>query len=475
MKRLLTLSLGLIAQAFALAQRPVPVDLFVQDPDQPGYSAFAHVNYSINLRIKDGIGTALYGELQTGQLDATSHTSLQLGTGTVDPDVGIAYDQVNWVDGSLLNYFLTIHHPDGDRTIDGEYPIGRAPRSIIAECALNAKRIANYEWSSDAVETGVVFAPPDDVTFCIPIVRKRPLVDYIGRIEHLHASSIIQSETAPSAVDDTPVSYQRIGNGEEWPWSFGSGNLTEVENAYQVSYNGPMDKLYNMLGLKMKDYGTNLGRPAATLYAENIYDNMGVGIFANGRSRGVYSQGQTGVLGICNNQTGNGAAVWGWVAFDAGSANANYGGYFTSNNHAFSYSIRADGDMLLNGALMKMSDGRLKKEVQNISLGLPVLLALRPTTYQYIQQAPMTLPAGTQYGFIAEEVEAILPEIVRDIPYPVTMDPDNMTGSDMVSYKAINYEALIPLLTKAIQELNAKVDSQAAEIAALKNHLAGKK
>lgn len=473
MKRLVTIFLLMMGSCLLFAQGNHPIiDLYAQDTEQPGYSVFANVGYSVKMHVKDAFNSTLYGELLNGQLDATSHAAIPLGTGSVDPDVGIEYNLLDWTRAAFLYYLLTLHHPDGDRTIEGEYPIGRAPYSIIAECALNAKRIADYEWSSEGVETNVIFAPPSDVTFCIPIIRKRPLLEYIGRVEHLDAASVVRPAVAPSAVDDTPTDYQIIGNGEAWPWYFGPGELTEVENAYQVTYGGPMDKLYNLFGVKMKDYGTNLGRAAAAIYAENIYDNLGVGLYANGRSRGIYSQGQTGTLGICNNQSGNGAAIWGFVGFDAMSGNANYAGYFTTNSQDFSYSIRADGDMLLNGALMKMSDGRLKRDVQTSAMGLSTLLQLRPTTYRYVGDAPMLLPSGTQYGFVADEVEAVLPDIVKDIPYPVSGDPEKMATSETVTYKAINYEALIPLLTKAVQELNAKVEAQAIEIAELKKHIA---
>ena len=45
------------------------------------------------------------------------------------------------------------------------------------------------------------------------------------------------------------------------------------------------------------------------------------------------------------------------------------------------------------------------------------------------------------------------------------MDPDNPTADVKTeTYKTINYSALIPILTKAIQELNDKVEKQEQKI-----------
>jgi hypothetical protein len=46
-----------------------------------------------------------------------------------------------------------------------------------------------------------------------------------------------------------------------------------------------------------------------------------------------------------------------------------------------------------------------------------------------------------------------------------------MGTSETVQYKAINYIELIPMLTSALQELNAKVEAQAVEIARLSTEL----
>jgi hypothetical protein len=62
-----------------------------------------------------------------------------------------------------------------------------------------------------------------------------------------------------------------------------------------------------------------------------------------------------------------------------------------------------------------------------------------------------------EYGLVAQEVNAVYGEPIGVGGEDVKSDPWN-----------IEYGRLTPILLKAIKELNAKVDAQAAEIAELK-------
>ena len=62
---------------------------------------------------------------------------------------------------------------------------------------------------------------------------------------------------------------------------------------------------------------------------------------------------------------------------------------------------------------------------------------------------------GTQLGFIAQEVEAVLPEAV------LTQDNEEQT-------KGLKYNALIPVLVEAIKTQQKQIEALQAEISALK-------
>jgi hypothetical protein len=105
------------------------------------------------------------------------------------------------------------------------------------------------------------------------------------------------------------------------------------------------------------------------------------------------------------------------------------------------------------------SDVRLKEEIENTDLGLEFVNQLRPVSYK-LKHDPKHQKG---YGFIADEVE----ELVGLDSSLVYFEPDWKVG-DIKGYKTIHYPSYVAVLTKAVQELSAKVDAMQEEIAALK-------
>jgi len=65
-----------------------------------------------------------------------------------------------------------------------------------------------------------------------------------------------------------------------------------------------------------------------------------------------------------------------------------------------------------------------------------------------------------QAGVSAQEIEAVMPEVVKEAPI------NEEKGTD---YKTVQYDRLVPLLIEAIKELSTKVDLQQQEIERLKD------
>ena len=59
----------------------------------------------------------------------------------------------------------------------------------------------------------------------------------------------------------------------------------------------------------------------------------------------------------------------------------------------------------------------------------------------------LQLAEGTQYGLIAQEVEIVLPELINELQL-----------TEEQAYKSVNYDALIPILIKAIKEQQEQID-----------------
>ena len=130
----------------------------------------------------------------------------------------------------------------------------------------------------------------------------------------------------------------------------------------------------------------------------------------------------------------------------------------TGAMQSFTYNGSGVGNVSTNGSnctFNSTSDYRLKQNVQPMTGALAKVALLKPVTYNWIRENQ----AGE--GFIAHELQEVVPEAVVG-----TKDAVDADGKPI--YQAIDQSVLVATLTAAIQELNAKVDAQAAEIAALK-------
>ena len=101
------------------------------------------------------------------------------------------------------------------------------------------------------------------------------------------------------------------------------------------------------------------------------------------------------------------------------------------------------------------SDVRLKEEIADSDLGLAFVKQLRPVSYKL--KADPKHQKG--YGFIADEVEEII-DLGSSLVY---YEPTYKVG-DETGFKTIHYPSYIAVLTKAIQELTAKVEALEAQL-----------
>lgn len=105
--------------------------------------------------------------------------------------------------------------------------------------------------------------------------------------------------------------------------------------------------------------------------------------------------------------------------------------------------------------LMVSSDARLKKNVCSIDGSLNKIMKLSGVKFNWRRDEfpDRYLPAGDQLGFIAQDVEKVLPELI---------------GTDGQGFKNVNYDGVIPVLVNAMKEQQQQIDQLKAEVAKLK-------
>jgi len=110
------------------------------------------------------------------------------------------------------------------------------------------------------------------------------------------------------------------------------------------------------------------------------------------------------------------------------------------------------------GTYTTISDLKLKENVVDATPKLDKLNQVRVVNYNLIDDELK------QIGFVAQELEQVFPSLVFETP---DLDENKQPTGEVT--KGVKLSVFVPILVKAIQELNAKVEAQAAEIAALKN------
>jgi len=102
------------------------------------------------------------------------------------------------------------------------------------------------------------------------------------------------------------------------------------------------------------------------------------------------------------------------------------------------------------------SDCRLKKNIRNISYGICDVMKLQPKVFNWKDNFTPSENGKEMLGFIAQDVQPIVPEVVEQFSdgSDITFDCETISNPLRVNEKFI-----IPILTKAIQEQQCMIDT----------------
>jgi predicted DNA-binding antitoxin AbrB/MazE fold protein len=206
------------------------------------------------------------------------------------------------------------------------------------------------------------------------------------------------------------------------------------------------------------------------------------------------------VVGSAQNSTSS-------IYFNGGGAS------FQSGSGPFNVTIKASNDIMAGGSIVATSDKRVKENITELSNSIDLLGRLRPVSYNKIDK--VQYGDRLNYGFIAQEVEEIIPEAVNTGKgeVPVLKPFENVTFEEGVDYtilvkngedikelkfkkgdvrpdgeiivksktvndfKSITYDMIFTVAVDAIQEQQQEIENLKAEMKELKsllNQLAGR-
>jgi len=137
-----------------------------------------------------------------------------------------------------------------------------------------------------------------------------------------------------------------------------------------------------------------------------------------------------------------------FVTPDTNGAIALQGSVITDYPGAYVHVFRNSAHQLIwKVSTVSPSDRRIKQDIAPIDYGLDLVKALNPVTFRLRQD-----PALRCFGFVSDEVRPLV-----DLDTTLVMHDPRAESAGIVGHDTIHYASYIPILVRAVQELEARV------------------
>ncbi len=186
--------------------------------------------------------------------------------------------------------------------------------------------------------------------------------------------------------------------------------------------------------------------------------------------------GRSGVAGVCRPaHDGFNAGTMGYVGPNdpGGWPNGTFGIYGRSQDTSwagyFDGYLNVNGDIYLNG-LYFASDENLKENIEELpaTTASDAIAGLNPVSYTFTQEAMdrLAVSPGEHVGLIAQQVQQVLPNLVKEKVQPAEMDTLGNVVHQEMSILTVDYVGLIPYLIAANQKMQEQMDDMQEQLAA---------
>ncbi len=198
----------------------------------------------------------------------------------------------------------------------------------------------------------------------------------------------------------------------------------------------------------------------ATVYGSITFNdgfNAGGGTVAGGFISSGVSSFTGAVDAASQSLTLTGATVYGAVGFNDAFSTAG----LTSSAVITGTGIEVSGVVTASGAALT-SDRRYKDNITPLNSALDSVMKLRGVSYEWkTEEYPdHNFDNNTHYGFIAQEVEEVIPDVV---------------GTDERGWKTLRYMGFTPVLVEALKEQQNEIQKLREENEDLREEVVGLK
>lgn len=502
--KLMIVTAFLLFAADVMAQVPQGFNFQAVARDANG-ELIANTELGVRVSVLQGseTGTAVYTEVQTPTTSSVGSFQLVIGEGTSEDD----FATVDW---SADNYFVKLEIDPAGGT---EYEVLGTTRLLSVPYALLAQDVVNgTTGSGDPITEYNLNTSEGDTSFIINTTGSESLAGL--RInaktdgQNIGVRSLVNSKNTSSAIQ---VGTWSSSSGEATGSHYGVVGQSNSQGRYNYGIygtaNGEGDGTIIPLGEgpDPEDYFGSYNIAGGFYSSGNLNGNVGVEAQAGGSigeridfgviSRAISTANSPNIgvraeafnspiqnVGFEGDVTGSGSKNLG-LRLHVFNGTSNIGMEVNADTAAIlNGTTVVNGDLNYSGSLNNTSDRNLKENIQPLQNGLGTIMKLNPATYNFRGNGEyngLKLSTGLHYGLIAQEVEEVLPSLVKNNIHTYSEVSTEGNGPDVTSeteitktmeYKTMNYTELIPLLIKGMQEQQEVIEQLKKEIEELKKN-----
>lgn len=440
------------------------------------------VGFKISILQTTATGTAVYVETHNAATNAVGIVNLEIGKGTpvsgnittinwgtnvyylkieIDPNGGTAYTHMGT--SQLLSVPYALYASSSGGGGGGVTGTGAANKLAFWTGTSALSSNTNLHWDNTNDRLGVGTTAPNTKLMINAATGDALRVQIAGNTKMFvgdNGGTTLGIYSSGSPTNGLFVNGQTIigvPNGT-------AGTLYQKNAKLQVQTHTRYAGYFSTDSVSSISYAIYAKHTAAS--ASDVRALRGEAVAAPGWGYGIDSRGgYKGVYGFADATTYTGPA-YGVEGYASGSAGTRYGVYGSTGGTASTrYGVYCSGNGAYTGSWSSVSDLKFKKNIQPMTNSLSKILKLEPRTFEMRTEEYeiMNFNEGKQFGFIAQDLHQIFPELVTH-----GVHPGAEKGKD-IEYLGVDYISMIPVLVQAIQEQQKIIEAQQQQIDELRS------